>query len=123
MKCSTVACVTLRSEVKSVAAALLAVPLIAIAQGQADVDRAVIERDRQSAEFANPQLRDFHLRQDAAHRPVRPDERAAQTRERDAEDLAEKPGLGAPAPDYSPLPLPGGPTHGVNPVPVQGLGR
>ena len=108
---------------KRLAAALLTAPLIAIGQGQSDVDRAVIERDRQSAEFAKPELRDFHQRQDAAHRPVRPDERAAQARERDAEELAEKPVPGAPAPDYSPLPLPGGPTHGVDPVPVQGRGR
>jgi len=109
--------------VKPLAAALVAVPLIATAQGQADVDRAVIERDRQSAEFANPELRDFHQRQDAAHRPVRPDERAAQTRERDAEELAEKAVPVAPAPSYPPLPLPGGPTHGVDPIPVQGRGR
>ena len=108
---------------KSLAAGLVTAPLIALAQGQADVDRAVIERDRQSAEFANPALRDFHQRQDAAHRPVRPDERAAQTRERDAEELAEKPVPVAPAPNYSPLPLPGGPTHGVDPIPVQGRGR
>jgi hypothetical protein len=109
--------------VRFLAAALLALPLVATAQGQADVDRAVIERDRQSAEFANPELRNFHQRQDAAHRPGRPDERAAQARERDAEELAEKPVPPAPAPNYSPLPLPGGPTHGVDPIPVQGRGR
>ena len=108
---------------KAFAVLVAALPILALAQGQADVDRAVIERDRQSAEFANPELRDFHPRQDAAHRPVRPDERAAQTREREVEELAEKPMPGAPAPDYSPLPLPGGPTHGVDPIPVQGRGR
>jgi hypothetical protein len=27
-----------------------------------------------------------------------------------------------PGPDYSPLPLPGGPAHGVNVIPVQGRG-
>jgi len=109
--------------VRALALALVALSAAAIGQGQADVDRAVIERDRQAAEFANPELRNFHQRQDAAHRPVRPDERAAQTRERDAEELAEKPVPTAPAPDYSPLPLPGGPTHGVDPIPVQGRSR
>jgi len=109
--------------VSALALALLALSGVAMAQGQADVDRALIERDRQAAEFANPELRNFHQRQDAAHRPVRPDERAAQTRERDAEELAEKPVPAAPAPDYSPLPLPGGSTHGVDPIPVQGRGR
>jgi hypothetical protein len=109
--------------VNAFAVVLAALPILALAQGQADIDRAVIERDRQSAEFANPELRGFHQRQDSTHRPVRPDERAAQTRERDAEELAEKPVPAAPAPDYSPLPLPGGPTHGVDPIPVQGRGR
>ena len=108
---------------KSLAAALLALPFIAIAQGQADVDRAVIERDRQSAEFANPRLRDFDARRDAQHLPTRPDERAAQTRERQVEDLAEKAVPTAPAPDYRPLPLPGGPGHVVDPITVPGLGR
>jgi hypothetical protein len=108
--------------VKALAFALVALPLLAPAQDQAPIDRAVIERDRQAAEFSNPQLRNFHDRQDAAHRPPRPDERAAQTRERQAEELAEKPLPAAPPPDYRALPLPGGPRHGVDPIPVQGIG-
>ena len=101
-------------------AALLLAPVAAPAQQDPAVQRAVIERDRQSAEFARPALRDFHLRKDLQHLPPRPDERQAEERERNAQPVAvENPG---PAPDYTPLPLPGGPVHGVNPIPVQGRG-
>jgi hypothetical protein len=86
---------------------------------EAEIQRALIQRDRQSAEFSRPELRDLHNRQDQAHRPMRPDERAVQARERDAVSRERMP---APAPDYRPLPLPGGLRHGVEPVPVQGLG-
>ena len=94
-------------------------PLAALAQ-QAEVQRALIERDRQSAEFARPELRQLHSRRDQQHQPVRPDERALEARERDAQPaVPERP---ATAPDYRPLPLPGGPRHGVDPIPVQGVG-
>ena len=86
---------------------------------QALIDRAVIERDRQSAEFSRPELRDFHLRQDTQNRPLRMDERTLQARERDA---YPRPPAEVIAPDYRPLPLPGGVRHGVDPIPVQGLG-
>ena len=95
-------------------------PLAALAQQDPAVQRAVIERDRQSAEFARPELRDYHLRKDQQHLPQRPDERHAEERDRNAQPAAiEKPVQG---PDYSPLPLPGGPAHGVNVIPVQGRG-
>ena len=100
------------------AALLLLVPLAASAQTEAE--RAVIERDRQSAEFSNPALRDLHSRRDQQHLPPRPDERAAEARERDAQPLPER--AAPPAPHYRPLPLPGGPRHGVEPIPVQGVG-
>jgi hypothetical protein len=104
---------------KSVLLALL-VPLAALAQQDPAVQRAVIERDRQSAEFARPELRDYHLRKDQQHLPQRPDERQVDERDRNAQPVAvENP---VPAPDYSPLPLPGGPAHGVNVIPVQGRG-
>ena len=93
-------------------------PLAALAQ-QAEVQRALIERDRQSAEFARPELRELHLRRDLQHLPARPDERMLEAREREALPVQEQP---APAPDYRPLPLPGGPRHGVEPIPVQGVG-
>lgn len=106
---------------RTMVVALMLAPSVAGADPAADVQRAVIERDRQSAEFAQPALRDLHLRRDQMHLPPRPDERAAEARERDAYGL-QQPAPIAPAPDYRPLPLPGGPRHGVDPIPVQGLG-
>ena len=97
---------------------IILAPLAASAQ-QAEIQRALIERDRQSAEFARPELRDLHSRRDQQHLPVRPDERVLESRERDAVPAPEKP---LPAPEYRPLPLPGGPRHGVDPIPVQGVG-
>jgi len=101
-------------------AALLLVPAAAPAQQDPAAQRAVIERDRQSAEFARPELRDFHLRKDMQHLPPRPDERQAEERERNAQSVATDNAVKAP--DYSPLPLPGGPGHGVNVIPLQGRG-
>ncbi|HEY3074667.1 MAG TPA: hypothetical protein VGJ74_05795 [Burkholderiales bacterium] len=86
---------------------------------QAEIQRALIERDRQSAEFARPELRELHSRRDQQHLPVRPDERVLESREREAFPTQEKL---TPAPSYPPLPLPGGPRHGVDPIPVQGVG-
>ena len=85
------------------------------------VQRALIERDRQSAEFARPALRAADAARDQAHLPLRPDERQAQAREREAQS-ASGAQPAAPAPDYRPLPLPGGPRHGVDPIPAQGGG-
>ncbi len=99
---------------------VLLASVAALAQQQDPVQRAVIERDRQSAEFARPELRDYHLRKDQQHLPPRSDERQAEARERDAQPVV--PEIPAVAPDYSPLPLPGGPAHGVNPIQVQGRG-
>ena len=100
---------------------LLALAPLAASAQQTEIERALIERDRQSAEFSRPELRDLHSRRDQQHLPARPDERALESRERDAQPatIPEKP---ARAPDYRPLPLPGGPRHGVDPIPVQGVG-
>jgi hypothetical protein len=95
---------------------------LAHADEQADaIQRALIERDRQSAEFARPALRDADSARDQMHLPLRPDERQVQAREREAQS-ASGAQLPASAPDYRPLPLPGGPRHGVDPIPLQGLG-
>jgi hypothetical protein len=99
---------------------LMLAPLAASAQQQ-ETQRMLIERDRQSAEFSHPELRALHLRQDMQGIPPRPDERSAQTRERDAELLRMAPRQ-LPQPQAKPLPLPGGPQHGVDPIPVQGVG-
>jgi len=86
---------------------------------QIEIQRALMQRDRQSAEFSRPELRALSAEQQM--RPVlRPDERVLQTRERDAVPIAERP---APALQYyRALPLPGGPRPGVDPIPVQGVG-
>ena len=99
-------------------AALL--PTWAAAQNphQAEIDRALIERDRQSAEFSRPELRDLHTQQDHRNLPPRPDERGQQAGERDAYPRTVP--VAPPAAAPGPLPLPGGPGHGVDPVPVQG---
>ena len=85
---------------KALAAALLAAaPLMAHADDP--LQRAVIERDRQSAEFANPALRDFNAQRDAQNLPPRPDQGDVERRA---------------------LPLPGGPANGVDPITVPGVG-
>lgn len=89
-------------------------------------ERALMERDRQAAEFSRPELRDMPRRSDAE--PLRPDERALRSRERDAWLLQHAPAPPAPPPAEPPLPLPssipssipGRPGLGVDPVPVQG---
>jgi hypothetical protein len=97
------------------------VPLLAMAQ-EREIQQALIQRDRQAAEFARPELRDLHLRQDMQQGPVRPDERVMQARERDAYPVQRSPSRDE-APVYArPLPLPGGPRPLVDPIPVQGLG-
>ena len=104
---------------KRTALLLMLAPLAAAAQQTAG-ERAVIERDRQSAEFSNPALRDVYSRRDQQHLPPRPDDQAIEQRERSAQPLPvpEAP----PAPDYRPLPLPGGPRPGVDPVTIPGSG-
>jgi hypothetical protein len=104
-------------------AALVALFGVARADEPADaIQRELIQRDRQSAEFAHPALRGPDAARDQVHLPVRPDERQAQTRERDAEVFSQRQAP-APAPDAPPLPLPVGPGHGVDPIPIQGGGR
>lgn len=102
-------------------AALLAalLPLSVGAQpNDAAIQRELILRDRQSAEFWRPELRNLHMQQDTQNVPMRADERALQARERDAYTRADR--VPAPAASPGPLPLPGGLVHGVDPIPVQG---
>ncbi len=101
-------------------AALVALVGVARADQPADaIQREPIQRDRQSAEFSHPALRDPDAARDQAHLPFRPDERQLQSRERDAEVFSQRQAP-APTPDAPPLPLPGGPGRGVDPIPVQG---
>ncbi|HET7671527.1 MAG TPA: hypothetical protein VFK84_14045 [Burkholderiales bacterium] len=93
--------------------------LLAEPAGADEIQRALIQRDRQSAEFSRPELRDLHSQQESRVH-LRPDERVLQARERDA---VPSPEPRAPAfRYYRALPLPGGPRHGVDPIPVQGVG-
>ena len=108
---------------------LLFISAAAAAQDDA-LRRAVIERDQQSAEFAagvrRGQLEALHQRQllEATTLPEPAGyARARMTRERDAQLLQlSPPVLTAPKRNDAPLPLPGGPAHGVDPIPLQGLG-
>ena len=92
------------------------------AEAERQAERALIERDRQAAEFSRPELRDMPRRSDAE--PLRPDERHLRSRERDAWLLQHRPAPGTPPPGEPPRPLPssvpGGERRGVDPVPVQG---
>jgi hypothetical protein len=109
-------------------------PLSAIPNEQ-EIQRALIQRDQQSAEFAagvnRGSLENLHQRQlMEAGRPLHPDpEIARQLRPYERERMArEREGfvLQLPPPRVNdpekPLPLPGGPRHGVEPVPAHGVG-
>jgi len=126
-----------------VVALLLLLPCgISLAQ-QPEIQRALIQRDQQSAEFAaqlhgsqeRVQLETLHARQlSEALIPLSTDPAVASAllpyqRARMAEErvlrLAPPPGinLGAGAEARAPLSLPGGPRPGVDPVTPDGVGR
>jgi hypothetical protein len=115
---------------------------VSLAQQQ-EINRALIQRDQQSAEFAaqlhgsqeRAQLETLHARQlSEALIPLSPDPTVASTllpyqRARMGEErvlrLAPPPGI-APARGAdvrAPLPLPGGPRPGVDPVTPDGVSR
>jgi hypothetical protein len=99
------------------------------------VQRALIQRDQQAAEFAAQvrgqdagRLQQLHASQlrDASQplhvdpgieRSLRPYQREQMTRER---ELVFAPPMVQAKASAAPLPLPGGPHHGVDPIPVQG---
>ena len=94
------------------------------------VQRALIQRDQQSAEF-NAQLRGQPGALDALHArqlqqfdgSIAPrTERSRTARERDAQMLRLPPPASVPRPPEAPLPLPGGFPRAVDPIPVQGSG-
>jgi hypothetical protein len=113
--------------------ALCALALPAAAQEQ-EIQRSVIQRDQQSAEFAArvrgadvSRLEQLHARQlTEAVRPLQPELDRSFQRQR----MADERTLVLPPPAVTlvklpekPLPLPGGPEHGVDPIPVQGPGH
>jgi hypothetical protein len=103
-----------------------------------EIQRALIQRDQQSAEFAAgvrgadvARLQHFHaLQLRDAGRPLHPDpEIARQLQPYERQKLADERVLMLPPPvthvrpAEPPLPLPGGPRHGVDPIPAQGPGH
>jgi hypothetical protein len=106
-----------------------------------DIQRAVIQRDQQSAEFAagvrggdRGALESLHARQlrELATQPLHSDPAVArQLQPIQRQNMANERALVLPPPAVrevkpaekpaaSPLPLPGGPGHVVDPVPAQG---
>ena len=116
---------------RTAALLLLAFPLLAGAQAhEQEIQRALVQRDQQAAEFAAAArgqplgpLQDLHARQlREAMQPYPPELRPYQ-RQRMAEEraLVFAPPEIKPSPPVAPLPLLGGPQHGVDPVLSQGL--
>ncbi len=102
----------------------------AAAGDEREVQRALIQRDQQSAEFAarlqGHSLEALHQRQLLELGSARPPlsyQRSRMARERDASVLRFSPPVQKSGPGFrAPLPLPGGPAHAVDPIPVQGFG-
>ena len=100
-----------------------------------EIQRSVIQRDQQSAEFAarvrgadTTRLEQLHARQLAE--AVRPEGVAPELRPYERQKMSDERALVLPAPTVTltkppekPLPLPGGPRHGVDPIPLQGSGN
>jgi hypothetical protein len=101
-----------------------------------EIQRALIQRDQQSAEFAagvrggdRASLEALHARQrlEVATQPLHPDPEVARQlqpyqRQRMADErtLVLPPPVVQASPPERPLPLPGGPRHGVDPVTAHG---
>jgi hypothetical protein len=117
-------------------AALLLGAFACLANEQ-EIQRALIQRDQQSAEFAarvrgSADLQNLHAAQlRDAGRPLHPDPGVARElhpyqRQKMADErllVLPPPTVTLAKPPESPLPLPGGPRHGVDPIPAQGVGH
>ena len=118
---------------KLLAAAALWLPAFACGAQALEIQRALIQRDQQSAEFAAQvrgapdlgRLQQLHANQlRDASLPLHPETLMPYQRERMAQErefLLPPPVVRA-KPAEKALPLPGGPKHGVDPIPVQGTG-
>ena len=120
-------------------AALLFLACGSAAGNEQEIQRSVIQRDQQSAEFAarirgadTTRLEQLHARQLAE--TVRPEGVAPELRPYERRKMADERALVLPPPTatltkppekpaFIPLPLPGGPRHGVDPIPAQGAGN
>ena len=104
-------------------------PIAAADEQDRAVQRALIQRDQQSAEFSagarRGELETLHQKQLLESTTVRQPaayQRGRMAQERNAVLLrGETPAVAAPG--QAALPLPGGPAHLVEPVPAHGLGR
>ena len=101
---------------------LTACSLAANAQQQ-EVQRALIQRDQQSAEFARKGLENLHSRQlQEVSQPLpthlRPYQREQMKQEREATPSQPPERKSGSDPDYRPSPLPGRPRPVVDPVPA-----
>lgn len=101
------------------------IPALSLANpNDQEINRALIERDQRTAEFAagvngadRRGLEILHQRQLFEARPLQPHHRAQMTREREGFVLRLPPPRTRDS-SQKPLPLPGGPKHGVEPVPT-----
>jgi hypothetical protein len=114
-------------------AAALWLPAFACGAQALDIQRALIQRDQQSAEFAaqvrgSPEvgrLQQLHAAQlREASLPIYPEALMPYQRERMAQEreFLLAPPVARVKPAEKALPRPGGPRHGVDPIPVQGTG-
>jgi hypothetical protein len=107
--------------------ALLLLALLSLpgrANPEQEINRALIERDQRTAEFAagvngadRRGLEILHQRQLFEARPLQPHHRAQMAREREGFVLRLPPPRARDS-VQKPLPLPGGPKHGVEPIPA-----
>ena len=100
------------------------IPALSFANPQEEINRALIERDQRTAEFAagvngadRRGLEILHQRQLFEARPLQPYHREQMAREREGFVLRLPPPRARDS-FLKPLPLPGGPKHGVEPIPA-----
>jgi len=113
-------------------AVLLGAACASAGASEQEIQRSVIQRDQQSAEFAarvrgedTRRLEELHARQLAE--TVRPQGPPPELQPYQRQKMADERSLVLPPPSATlskppekPLPLPGGPRHGVDPIPAQG---
>ena len=115
------------------AACLLSCISFSSSSDDREIQRALIQRDQQSAEFSRRGLENLHSDQlrdagqplsadPAIARELLPYERQRMARERDLVKPVEE--RKTASPDYKPLPLPGsgGPPHVVEPISAPSIG-
>lgn len=108
------------------AALVLAAVCFSCFANEREINRALIERDQRTAEFAagvdgnvdRRALEILHQRQLFDARPLAPRDRDRMAREREGFVLRLPPPVRTRDFLEEPLPLPGGPRHGVEPVPA-----